>query len=214
MPKVTVYRVQDQDGQIEVEQAHEIELSDAVWATPLHRHVIYETVRNQLANRRQGTAATKKRGQVSGGGRKPWRQKGTGRARHGSIRSPLWVGAEWSSGLSPEITSYKVPKKVRRLALRSALSAKLNDGELFVLESLNFAEPKTKRMIQILEKLGANNKPLLVLEADNENAAKSIRNIPGAAALPSDKINVYDLLKHGQLVITQQAVENIEEVLA
>jgi large subunit ribosomal protein L4 len=213
MPKVSVYKVIDENEQIDVAKADEIELSDAVWATPLHRHAIYETVKMQLANRRQGTAATKSRGLVSGGGKKPWRQKGTGRARQGSIRAPQWVGGGTVFGPQPRNYEYKVPRKVRRLALRSALSAKLSEGGLFVLDSLNFDEPKTKRMLQILAKLGAD-RPLLVLEAENENAVKSIRNIPGALALTSGKINVYDLLNHSQLVLTRQAVANLEEVLA
>lgn len=207
MPKIPVYN-------LDAEQVDELELSDAVWATPLNQHAIYETVRMQLANRRQGTVATKKRDEVSGGGRKPWRQKGTGRARQGSIRSPQWVGGGTVFGPQPRNYEYRVPKKVKRLALRSALSSKLTSGELIVLDSMSFEEPKTKRMIQVLDKLGAANKPLVVLRDVDQNVVKSVRNIPGALAITSHQINVYDLLNHGQLVITRGAVERLEEVLA
>ena len=206
MPKVDIY---NQDGQ----QVGELELSDAVWATPLHEHAIYETVRMQLANRRQGTASTKGRGEVRGGGRKPWRQKGTGRARHGSIRSPLWIGGGVTFGPKPRDYGYKVPKKVKRLALRSALSAKLNQGELVVLDQFSFEEPKTKRMLEVLAKLNASQKPLVILHEEDPNVEKSLRNIPGALTLKSDKINVYDLLNQGSLVITQEAIQHLEEVL-
>jgi large subunit ribosomal protein L4 len=214
MPKVAVYSVKTEDDKVEVEQVDQMELSDAVWAAPLHQHAIYETVRMQLANRRQGTAATKKRSEVRGGGRKPWRQKGTGRARQGSIRSPQWVGGGVVFGPQPRNYEYKVPKKVKRLALRSTLSSKLAQNELIVLESLNFEGPKTKRMISLLEKLDAKSKPILILQEANDNVQKSVRNIPGALCLTTHQINVYDLLNHGQLVITRDAVERLEEVLS
>jgi large subunit ribosomal protein L4 len=150
---------------------------------------------------------------VSGGGRKPWRQKGTGQARHGSRRSPVWTGGGVIFGPMPRNYEYNLPKKARRQALRSALSAKVEAGELIVVDSLSISEPKTKTMVSILEKLKAN-KALIVLGNQEDTIMKSARNIPGVITMTSDGINVYDLLAHNHLVITKDAVSKVEEALA
>lgn len=206
MPKVAVYNIEGQ-------QVGEIELADTVFGAEVNEAAIKQVVDMQLANRRRGTASTKGRGEVRGGGRKPWRQKGTGRARHGSRRSPIWRGGAVIFGPKPRDYSFTVPKKLKRTALRSALSAKVAAGELTVLEGLEFDTPWTKRMVEILRNLQISGKALIVTGLPDLKVAKSARNIPGVKSLPVNNLNVYDLLLHERLVLTKDAVAKVEEVL-
>ncbi|HHW54484.1 MAG: 50S ribosomal protein L4 [bacterium] len=206
MPKVAVYNIEGQ-------QVGEIELADTVFGAEVNEAAIKQVVDMQLANRRRGTASTKGRGEVRGGGRKPWRQKGTGRARHGSRRSPIWRGGAVIFGPKPRDYSFTVPKKLKRTALRSALSAKVAAGELTVLEGLEFDTPRTKRMVEILRNLQISGKALIVTGLPDLKVAKSARNIPGVKSLPVNNLNVYDLLLHERLVLTKDAVAKVEEVL-
>lgn len=206
MPKVTI---RNMDGS----EVGELELSDAVFGIEPNESALHEAVVMQQASMRRGTHAVKNRSAVRGGGRKPWRQKGTGRARHGSIRSPQWVGGGVVFGPTPRSYRYKLPKKVRRLAIKSALSSKVKDHELIVLESLTFDEPKTKEMVRVLSNLDAKE-ALIVVKDRNENAELSARNIQGVTLIPSSKINVLDVLKHDKLIMTVDAVSQVEEVLS
>ena len=207
MPKVAVYNING--GQV-----GEIELNDAVWGIEPNKYVLHQAVVMQLASRRLGTHATKTRGMVRGGGRKPWRQKGTGRARHGSIRSPIWRGGGTVFGPHPRKYGFSLPKKVRRLAMKSALSSRVKSNDILVLDSLDMSVPKTKEMVKILSNLNIDKKALIVTAEYNENVFKSARNIPYATQLKADKLNVYDVLNHQKLIITKDAVAKIEEVLA
>jgi large subunit ribosomal protein L4 len=207
MPKVAVYNTSGA-------QVGEIELADSVFGIKVNEHVLHQAVVMQQASLRAGTHKVKNRSEVRGGGRKPWRQKGTGRARQGSIRSPQWVGGGTVFGPTPRSYAYKLPKKVRRLALKSALSSKVNDGSIIVLDALEFAKPKTKEFVQVLNNLNVNKKALIVGLDQNENVEKSARNIPGVKYVPATGINVLDLLKHNHLVITKDAVAKVEEVFA
>ncbi|EAX47701.1 ribosomal protein L4/L1e [Thermosinus carboxydivorans Nor1] len=208
MPKVAVYDITGA-------QTGEIELSDSVFGVEVNKAVLHQAVVMQLANQRLGTHATKTRGMVRGGGKKPWRQKGTGRARAGSIRSPLWVGGGTVFGPQPRSYAISMPRKARRLALKSALSAKVQSGEMVVLEDFTFAEPKTKNVVKMLDNLKvADDKALIILSEADENVIKSARNIPGVKAIASTGINVYDLLYHDKVLVTKGAVARIEEVLA
>lgn len=207
MPKVTLY---DQTGS----QVGEIELSDSVFGIEPNESVLHDAIVMQQASQRQGTHATKGRSDVRGGGSKPWRQKGTGRARHGSIRSPIWVGGGVTFGPKPRNYAYKLPKKQRRLALKSALSYKVKAEEIRVLSELKFEAPKTKEMIKLLSGLSVEKKALVVT-ADYDNAvALSARNIPGVKFVTADGVNVLDVVNYDHLVITQDAVKKVEEVLA
>lgn len=206
MPSVSMFNM-------EGEQVGTLELSEAVFGVPVNEAVLHEVVVMQMANRRRGTAATKTRGEVRGGGRKPWRQKGTGRARAGSSRSPIWRGGGIVFGPHPRDYRYKVPAKVRRLALKSALSAKVAGGDLVVLDQLSFERPRTKDMIQVLEKLSVTGQALVVTAVPNENVHLSARNIPGVKPMEARNMNVYELLKHTKLVITADAVASLEGVL-
>lgn len=206
MPTVAVYNING-------DRVGEIELSDQVFGVPVHRSVLHDAVVMQLAGRRLGTHDTKTRGEVRGGGRKPWRQKGTGRARHGSIRSPIWRGGGIVFGPHPRDYSYVLPRKMRRLALKSALSAKVEDGKILVLEDLRLAQPRTKDIVRILGNLKVEDNALVVTAGQEENVFKSARNIPGVKPLAADGLNVYDLLAHNTLVITRDAVARVEEVL-
>lgn len=205
MPKVAVY---DMNGS----QVGEIELSDAVFGIEPHTAVLHDAVVMQMASMRRGTHAVKNRAAVSGGGRKPWRQKGTGRARHGSIRSPLWVGGGVVFGPQPRSYAYKLPKKVRRLAMKSALSAKVKDDELIVLDNLTMEQPKTREMVKVLGNLKADRKALLVSSEYDENVALSARNIPGVKFVQAEGLTVYDILNHDKLILTRDAVARVEEV--
>jgi large subunit ribosomal protein L4 len=205
MPKVAVYNMQ---GQV----VGEMELSEQVFGGPVNEAVLHSAVVMQMAGRRQGTASTKTRAEVRGGGRKPWRQKGTGRARVGSIRSPLWRTGGVTFGPKPRNYGYNLPKKVRRLALRSALSAKVKEGNLLVVDQLSLPEIKTKEMVKVLNALNATPKALVVTA--DENVQKSSRNIPGVLPMAAQGLNVYDLLNHDKLIITKEDVLKVEEVLA
>jgi large subunit ribosomal protein L4 len=207
MPKVALY---NQNGSTN----GEIELNDSVFGIEPNKHVLFDAVIMQRASLRQGTHKVKNRSEVRGGGRKPWRQKGTGRARQGSIRSPQWRGGGTVFGPTPRSYSYKLPKKVRRLAIKSALSSKVLGNELVVLESLAFDAPKTKEMVTTLKNLSAERKALIVTADHNEFVELSARNIPGVTVLTATGINVLDVLNHDKLVITKEAVEKVEEVLA
>jgi large subunit ribosomal protein L4 len=169
----------------------------------------------QLANQRLGTAATKTRAMVRGGGKKPWKQKGTGRARAGSIRSPLWIGGGVTFGPMPRSYAFSMPRKARRLAIKSALTAKVQSGELIVLEALDLSAPKTKEVVKMLGNLNSgSDKAVIITAAKNEVLEKSSRNIPGVKTLTSLGLNVYDLLYHDKVIVTKDAVAAIEEVLA
>ena len=205
MPKVNVYNVLG-------EQVEEIELSDNVFGVEIHHDALHQVVKNHLANLRQGTQSAKTRAEVRGGGRKPWRQKGTGRARHGSIRSPIWTGGGVTFAPKPRDYSYKVPKKVRKLAMRSALSSKVQDDEIIILDELNLSEPKTKEMAKILDNVKSKKKALIVMDEKNLNVVKSARNIPNVKTTSVNSLNVYDILNFDSFIITKGAVEKVEEV--
>jgi large subunit ribosomal protein L4 len=194
-------------------QIGELELNEAVFGITPNQAVLHQFIKMQLNNRRVGTASTKTRSEVRGGGRKPWRQKGTGRARVGSTRNPLWRKGGVVFGPRPRDYSYTLPRKVRRLAMKSALSGKVLDNNMIVLDELRFDLPKTKAMLQTLDSLNIDQKALVVV-ADDHNVIKSARNIPGVKPLPVDYINVYDLMNYDILLITKDAVARIEEVFA
>ncbi len=206
MPKVAVFN-------IEGKQVGDMELNDDVFAAEINEALLHKVVVNQLANRRQGTVATKTKGLVRGGGRKPWRQKGTGRARVGSIRSPIWVGGGVTFGPKPRDYSYKMPKKARRAALKSALSVKVRDGKFVIVDQLAIDKPKTKKIVEIFEALEANTKTLVVLSEWDANIYLALRNIPNTLLSKSAGLNVYDILNHDKIVITKDAVAKLEEVL-
>ncbi len=207
MPKVNLY---DMSGA----QIGELDLNDSIFGIEPNEAVMADFVKMQLANKRLGTSSTKTRAEVRGGGRKPWRQKGTGRARVGSTRNPVWVGGGVAFGPRPKDYSYRLPKKVRRLALKSAYSTKVKENSIIVVDKLEFNEPKTKEMVKTLSNLNINNKTLVVTLDGNENVTKSARNIPGVKPLRVDFVNVYDLLKYDTLLITKEAVARVEEVFA
>ncbi|GFR38850.1 50S ribosomal protein L4 [Insulibacter thermoxylanivorax] len=207
MPKVALYNVSG-------EQIGEIELSDAVFGIEPNRYVLFDAVQMQRASQRLGTHKVKGRSEVRGGGRKPWRQKGTGRARHGSIRAPQWVGGGTVFGPTPRSYKYKLPKKVRRLAIKSALSSKVIDNEIIVLDQLSLEKPKTKDFIAILNNLKVDSKALVVSAGFEDNILLSSRNIPGVKYVTAEGINVLDVLAHDKLIITKDAVQKVEEVLA
>ncbi|MGL5506549.1 MAG: 50S ribosomal protein L4, partial [Paraclostridium sp.] len=192
----------------------EIELAEAIFGVEVNEHVLYEVVKNQLANKRQGTQSAKTRAEVRGGGRKPWKQKGTGRARQGSIRAVQWVGGGVAFAPKPRDYSYTLPKKVRRLAIKSALSSKVQNNEIIVLDALTMEAPKTKEFVQILKNINASKKALVVTAEKNDNVVKSARNIEGVQAATVNTINVYDILKYDTFVITTDAVKKVEEVYA
>lgn len=207
MPKVAVYNMQGS-------QVGEMELNDSVFGAEFNEATVHNAVVMQLASRRQGTHSTKTRAEVSGGGRKPWRQKGTGRARAGSNRSPLWRKGGVIFGPTPRSYGYSLPKKARRIALRSVLSAKVTEGNLIVLDNLSFSQPKTKDMLSVLKALQVDRKALVVTVDPDENVFKSARNIEGIFPMTAPELNVYDILNHDKLVITKDAVAKVEEVLA
>lgn len=206
MPKLVLL---DQKGT----EVGDIQLSDAVFGIEPNEHVLYDAIVMQKASLRQGTHAVKNRSDVRGGGRKPWRQKGTGRARQGSIRSPQWVGGGVVFGPTPRSYSYKLPKKVRRLAIKSALSSKVKENDLIVLSELAFNEPKTKEFVNVLQNLSVNDKALVVVGEFNEAVALSARNLPGVTVMAATEVNVLDVVSHTKLIMTKEAVEKVEEVL-
>lgn len=191
----------------------EVELSDAVFNAPFNESLIHAAVRNFMANARQGTSATKTRGDVSGAGRKLWKQKGTGRARIASLRSPLWKGGGNVHGPQPRDWSYNMPKKMRRGALRSALSERVREGNVVVIEGWSFDKPKTKDFAASLTGLGLEGKTLIVDSFDNENLYLSARNLQRAKVVNSSGLSIYDLLYHEKLVLSQAAVAELEQLL-
>ena len=194
-------------------QNGQIELNDQIFGAEVNIPVMHQVVVAHLAKLRQGTQSAKTRAEVSGGGRKPWRQKGTGHARQGSIRSPQWVGGGVVFAPKPRDYSVKVNKKVRRLALKSALSSKVQDEKIVVLESLTLNEIKTKEMQKVLNNLNVEN-ALIVMDGTEKNVVLSARNIPGIKTERAEMINTYDILKHDTLIVTKDAVAKIEEVFA
>ena len=207
MPKVDVYN-------IEGKKVSDIELNEAIFGIEPNEDIVHSVLVNYLANQRQGTQNTKTRTEVSGGGKKPWRQKGTGRARQGSIRAPHWVGGGVALGPKPRSYKYRVNKKERRLAIRSVLSSKVLENELVVVDAIDFKEIKTKNMVNALTNLKVEGKTLIVLPEKNENVQKSARNIEGVKTSLVNTINVYDLLKYTNLVVTLDTVKKLEEVYA
>jgi large subunit ribosomal protein L4 len=207
MPKVALY---NQTGST----VGEIELNASVFGIEPNESVLFDAVIMQRASLRQGSHKVKNRSEVRGGGRKPWRQKGTGRARQGSIRSPQWRGGGIVFGPTPRSYSFKLPKKVRRLAIKSALSTKVLEENILILDNLTLAAPKTKEMVSVLKGLNIESKALIVTGDLNEAVALSARNIPGVSVVVADGINVLDVLNHDKLLMTKAAVEKIEEVLA
>ena len=207
MPKIDVY-------DIEGKKVKTIELKEEVFGIEPNEAVVHSVLVNYLANQRQGTQSTKTRAEVSGGGRKPWRQKGTGRARQGSIRAPHWVGGGVALGPKPRSYYYTVNKKEKQLAVKSVLSSKVLENELVVVENLPLKEIKTKEMARILNNLKVEGKAVILLPEKDEVVQKSARNIEGVKTLQVGTINVYDLLKHKNLVVTEDTVKKLEEVYA
>lgn len=199
--------VKNMNGQ----QVGEVELSDAVFAAPINTAVMHQALMRQLSNARLGTHDTKTRGEVSGGGKKPWRQKGTGRARQGSTRAPNWVGGGTVFGPTPRKYTKALPKKMQRLALRSALSVKAANGQLLVLDQVQIDEPKTKTAVKMLTALGLNEQSVLLVMAEkNAPVWQSVRNIPQVKSLQSGYLNIRDLLGYDLLLVTRDAVDSIE----
>ena len=207
MPKIDVY---DINGK----KVKELELNEAVFGIEPNEAVVHSVLVNFLANQRQGTQSTKTRSEVSGGGRKPWRQKGTGRARQGSIRAPQWIKGGIALGPKPRDYSYRINKKERQLAIRSVLSSKVLENNLVVVDKIELNEVKTKNMVNALANLKVEGKTLIVLPEKNLNVQASSRNIEGVKTTLTNTINVYDLLKYNKLVLTVDSVKNLEEVYA
>lgn len=206
MANVSVYNM-------EGKEVGSIELNDSVFAAPINEHLVHMAVVSQLANKRQGTQSAKTRAEVRGGGRKPWRQKGTGHARQGSTRSPQWTGGGVVFAPKPRDYSFKMNKKEKAAAIRSALTSRVNESKFLVLDELKFDEVKTKKMVAVLNNLKVN-KALVVVAEKDENVLLSARNIPAVRTAFSNTINVYDILKYDTVVITKDAVAKIEEVYA
>ena len=206
MANVSVYN-------IEGKEVGSIELNDAVFGVEVNEHLVHMAVVNQLANNRQGTQSAKTRSEVSGGGRKPWRQKGTGHARQGSTRSPQWTGGGVVFAPKPRDYSFKMNKKEKRAALCSALSSKVAESQIIVLDEFKLDEIKTKKFVEVMNNLKAS-KALVVLEGENKNVVLSGRNIPTVKVTATNEINTYDVLKYETLVVTKAAVEKLEEVNA
>ncbi|MFD0051562.1 50S ribosomal protein L4 [Actinomycetes bacterium NPDC127524] len=207
MPKVTMF---NQAGS----QVGDIELNESIFGIEPNNSVLFEAIIMQRASLRQGNHKVKNRSEVAGGGRKPWKQKGTGRARQGSIRSPQWRGGGTVFGPTPRTYSYKLPKKVRRLAIKSALSAKVLEENVLVLESLSFETPKTKEFAAVLKGLSVDTKALIITDGVDEKVALSARNLPGVTVVEANGLNVLDVVSHSKLILTKSAVEKVEEVLA
>ncbi len=191
----------------------EIDLRDDIFAAPINKIVMHQALVRQLANARRGTHKVKTRGEVAGGGRKPWRQKGTGRARQGSTRSPQWRGGGTVFGPTPRSYEQKMPRKMRRVAMRSALSAKAGNEQLVVVEDLALAQPKTKEMVAVLRNLKAEQSALILLPERNANVELSARNLPDVKTLQAGYLNMRDLLGYRMLVITTDAIDEIERIL-
>ena len=207
MPKVDVYNMQGK-------KVSDVELNEAVFGIEPNETIVHSVLVNYLANQRQGTQSTKTRAEVSGGGRKPWRQKGTGRARQGSIRAPQWIKGGIALGPKPRSYKYSVNKKEKRLAIRSVLSSKVLEKELTVVDKLELKEIKTKTMVKALADLKVEGKTLIVLPENNKNVLMSSRNIEGVKTITANNINVFDLLKYKNLILPVDTVKKLEEVYA
>lgn len=207
MPKVDVYDIKGK-------KVSDIELKEEIFGIIPNEAIVHSVLVNYQANQRQGTQSTKTRAEVSGGGKKPWRQKGTGRARQGSTRSPQWIKGGIALGPKPRSYSYKVNKKERRLAVKSILSSKVAENELLVVDKIPFTEIKTKQMVEALNNLKVEGKTLILLPEKDENVQKSARNIEGVKTTLVNTINVYDLLKYTKLVVTVDTIKKLEEVYA
>ena len=207
MPKVDVYDIKGK-------KVSDIELADSVFGIEPNENIVHSVLVNYLANQRQGTQSTKTRAEVSGGGKKPWRQKGTGRARQGSIRAPQWIKGGIALGPKPRSYRYTVNKKERRLAIKSILSSKVLEKELTVVDKLELAEIKTKTMVKALADLKIEGKTLIILPENNKNVLMSSRNIEGVKTIVANNINVFDLLKYTNLILPVDTVKKLEEVYA
>ncbi len=207
MPKAKVY---DMSGNV----VEELELDSNIFGIDVNVPVMHLAVTNQLANMRQGTHSTKGKSEVSGGGKKPYRQKGTGRARQGSTRSAQWIHGGIVFGPKPRDYRYTLPKKVKRLALKSSLASKANDEDIIVLSELTLAEAKTKNMVAVLKNLGLDTSALLVTAEKDESVVRSASNIQGVMTASVNTINVYDILRHGKFIVTKDALSKISEVYA
>lgn len=189
-----------------------IDLNDRLFAADINKPLVHEVITMQMASMRQGTAATKTRGLVSGGGKKPWKQKGTGRARAGSIRSPLWRGGGIVFGPLPRDYSYNIPKKKYRIAISSALTAKLNDGDLVVVDEISIPEAKTKLLHEILTKLGLKEKILIITDGNDKKIERAARNIPNVKVIQISRLNLYDILCYKHLLINKRDLERLTEI--
>lgn len=207
MPTVAVYDIAHN-------KVGDMELNENFFGVEMNAGLLHQAVVLQLASQRLGTHSTKTRGLVRGGGRKPWRQKGTGRARAGSRRSPVWVGGGTVFGPHPRKYGFSMPRKQRRLALKCALSDKVKSGDFVVLDQLDFDAPKTKNVVKLLQDFSVTDKTLFITADKAENVERSARNIPGVKAIAANGLNVYDILYHGKLFITKDAIARIEEVFA
>ena len=207
MPKVDVYDIKGK-------KVSDVELAEAIFGIEPSEAIVHSVLVNYLANQRQGTQSTKTRAEVRGGGRKPWRQKGTGRARQGSIRAPQWIKGGIALGPKPRSYRYTVNKKEKRLAIKSILSSKVLENELTVVDAFNFDSIKTKQMVNALTNLKVEGKTLIVLPENNKNVLMSARNIEGGKTITLNNINVFDLLKYNNLVLPLETVKKIEEVYA
>ena len=207
MPKVDVYDIKGK-------KVSDIELADSVFGIVPNENIVHSVLVNYLANQRQGTQSTKTRAEVSGGGKKPWRQKGTGRARQGSIRAPQWIKGGIALGPKPRSYKYSVNKKEKRLAIKSVLSSKVLEKELTVVDKLELAEIKTKTMVKALQDLKVEGKTLIILPENNKNVLMSSRNIEGVKTIVANNINVFDLLKYTNLILPVDTVKKLEEVYA
>ncbi len=207
MPNVALYNISGQ-------QVGEMELSENTFGANVNVEAMHQVVKMYLANQRQGTQSALTRAEVRGGGIKPWRQKGTGRARHGSIRSPQWRHGGTVFAPKPRSYRYTVPKKIKRIAMKSALSSKVADNNIMVIEELNFDAPKTKQVVSLLQNLKVDSKTLIVVADNNENVVKSARNIEGVKTAFVNTLNVYDILNYDKFIITKDAVKKVEEVYA
>ncbi|HAF31610.1 MAG: 50S ribosomal protein L4 [Anaerovibrio sp.] len=207
MPTVAIYDIANK-------KVGDLELNENIFGVEMNAGLVHQAVVMQLASQRLGNHATKTRSMVRGGGRKPWKQKGTGRARSGSTRSPIWVGGGTVFGPSPRSYAFSMPRKQRRLAIMCALSDKVANGEIVVLDSINFDAPKTKEVVKMLESFSVDNKALIVTADYAENVDKSSRNIPGVKTINTIGLNVFDILNADKLFITKDAIARIEEVYA
>ncbi len=199
MPQIAIVNLKN-------EKVEEVSLPDSIFGVEMKDHLLHDVILNTLANRRVGTASTKSKGATRGGGKKPWRQKGTGRARAGSIRSPLWVGGGTIFGPTPRSYGYRIPKKIRSYALRSALSEKMRTSKLLVVDSVELEKPSTKAFIAVLEALGVRGKALLAMKAPSQAVLKSAGNIPGIKVVPVERVNALDVCRYDTLILTRDAL--------